>query len=94
LKVEWHPLARTDFIDLIEYIAADNPSAAYRVHDNLREQVQLLTRFPKMGRLGRIPGTRELVLKGLPYIVVYRISENLMTILRVLHGARKWPQSF
>jgi toxin ParE1/3/4 len=92
VRVEWHPLAVSDLAELVTYIAADNPSAAYRVHDDLRNQTDRLVQFPEMGRPGRIPGTRELVVADTPYIAVYRIKGELMTILRVLHGARRWPR--
>ena len=39
----------------------------------------------------RIEGTRELVFAGLPYIVVYRIQDQDLEILRIYHGAQDWP---
>jgi toxin ParE1/3/4 len=51
----------------------------------------LLAEFPRVGRSGRIPGTRELVVLRTPYFLVYRIDEPLVEILRVVHGARQWP---
>lgn len=92
MRVEWHPLAVSDLAELVTYIAADNPSAAYRVHDDLRSQTDRLVRLPEMGRPGRVPGTRELVITDTPYIAAYRITGELITILRVLHGARRWPR--
>ncbi|MDQ7827232.1 MAG: type II toxin-antitoxin system RelE/ParE family toxin [Candidatus Eremiobacteraeota bacterium] len=47
-----------------------------------------------MGRPGRVPGTRELVVPGTKYIVAYRVRHRSLQILRVLHGARKWPEEF
>jgi len=47
-----------------------------------------------MGRPGRVPGTRELVLPNFPYIIPYRVREQRVEILRVFHTARKWPQGF
>jgi len=49
--------------------------------------------MPRMGRIGRIAGTRELVLSGTPYVVIYdlRNMDEQIYILRVLHGARRWP---
>jgi toxin ParE1/3/4 len=41
-----------------------------------------------------VEGTRELVVSGTPYIVVYRVMGKVITVLRVLHGARQWPQQF
>jgi toxin ParE1/3/4 len=92
VKVEWHPFAQADLIELLEYVAADNPDAAYRVHDEVLSQVGILEKYPAAGRSGRVAGTRELVITGLPYIAAYRIDKKRVTILRVLHGARKWPK--
>jgi toxin ParE1/3/4 len=49
---------------------------------------------PRMGRPGRVPGTRELVIGQTPYIVPYRLQRGVIQILRVFHGARRWPQNF
>lgn len=92
MSIEWHQLAQGDLIELIKYIANDNPVAATRIHEEIRRQVGLLETYPEIGRLGRIRGTRELVVSGTPFIVVYRTGEHI-TILRVLHGAQRWPAS-
>lgn len=92
MRVGWHPLALTDLAELVAYIATDNPAAAYRVHDLVREQIKTLRICPEMGRHGRVRGTRELVISGTPYIAAYRIVGEALTILRLLHGARMWPR--
>lgn len=92
MKVEWHPLARTDLVELVTYIATDNPKAAYRMHDEIRRQTGILAAHPEAGRLGRVPGTRELVIAGTPFIAAYRVTSDLVTILCLLHGARRWPR--
>ncbi len=93
MKVEWHPLARTDLAELVTYIAADKPEAAYRLHDEIGKQISILARYPQAGRLGRVPGTRELPITGTPYIAAYRVTRNVVRILRLLHGARRWPRA-
>lgn len=90
MKIVWHPLAQADLIELITYIANDNPPAAERVHDEIRRQIGMLAGYPEMGRIGRVPGTRELILAGTPFVAVYAVDDAI-TILRVLHGARRWP---
>ena len=47
-----------------------------------------------MGRPGRVPGTRELVVPGTRYLVPYRVTGDTLQILRVYHGARNWPEGF
>jgi addiction module RelE/StbE family toxin len=75
---------------IFDYIEADSPRAAVMVDDRIEAQVELLTRTPEMGRPGRIPGTRELVISRTPYIAAYRIDGGTVRILRVLHGAQQW----
>ena len=91
MRVEWHPLARTDLAELVTYIATGSPEAAYRIHDEIRRQIGMLAMHPAMGRIGRVPGTRELVIAGTPFIAAYRVTRDLVMILRLLHGARRWP---
>ncbi|MGO8815838.1 MAG: type II toxin-antitoxin system RelE/ParE family toxin [Terriglobia bacterium] len=93
MKVEWHPSARRDLIELVTYIATDNPQAAYHMHDEIRRQIGILAKHPEVGRLGRVPGTRGLVIGGTPYIAACRVTPDAVTILRVLHGARRWPRA-
>lgn len=92
MRVEWHRLAQSDLVELITFIAEENPTAAVRVHSEIRRQIGMLAHHPEMGRLGRVPGTRELVVTSTPFIAAYRIAEAV-TILRILHGARRWPRS-
>ena len=47
-----------------------------------------------MGRVGRVPDTREFVITDTPYIAAYQIVEDTLVILRVLHGAQRWPEQF
>jgi plasmid stabilization system protein ParE len=56
--------------------------------------VELLEHNPELGRKGRIPSTRELTLKPLPFLLAYRARHHRIEILALLHGARKWPSSF
>jgi toxin ParE1/3/4 len=57
----------------------------------IERQTNLLSNFPNVGRPGRRPGTRELVIGGTPYVAVYRVRKSNVEILRLLHGAQKWP---
>jgi toxin ParE1/3/4 len=57
----------------------------------IESQMDLLIEFPEMGRQGRVLHTRELIISRTPYFVVYRVRDRSLEILRVLHGAQKWP---
>jgi toxin ParE1/3/4 len=76
-----------------EYISQDNPSAADRTVVAILNAVEILKRFPASGRPGRVTGTRELVVSGTPYIVPYRVRDDIVELLLVFHAARKWPSS-
>ena len=92
MKIKWVRLALDDLDAAGEFIARDNPEAASRVLKRIWDAVQLLADHPDAGRAGRVPGTRELVIADTPFIIPYRVVENTVQILRVLHGKRKWPQ--
>nr|WP_281415736.1 type II toxin-antitoxin system RelE/ParE family toxin [Pelotalea chapellei] len=78
--------------DQLDYIALDDPFAAISQDEEIERQTSLLTTQPKMGRVGRVRGTRELVISRTPFIVVYRIEGKRIEILRFIHGAQKWPK--
>jgi toxin ParE1/3/4 len=92
LIIEWLPGANQDFESIVEYIADDNPIAAIEQGDEIENQLSLLITHPKMGHPVRVKGTREIVIVRTPYIAVYRIKGKIIQILRVLHGAQKWPK--
>ncbi len=75
-------------------MARDDPKAAAALILEVDEVTRLLALHPEMGRPGRVPGTRELVLPHYPYIIPYRVKVRCVEILRVLHTSRKWPQGF
>jgi toxin ParE1/3/4 len=58
------------------------------------DRVDTLADHPEIGRPGRIPGTRELVITNTPFVVPYRVRGDLIEVLSVFHGARRWPDSF
>lgn len=89
----WLQRALNDRDAQLDYIAQDNPLAAVAQGDRIEDQVDLLLLHPKMGRPGRMQGTRELVISRTPFIVVYRIKGKRIELLRLLHGAQKWPMA-
>ena len=88
---KWTKLALRDLEAVLEYIAADDAESAQRVAQVLRSASERLDQFPQMGRNGAEIGTRELVVPGLPYILVYRQRGTAIQILRLLHSRQKWP---
>ena len=92
MRLRWTRLAERDLDDIAVYIGQDSPAAAARVVLEIIERTETsLARHIAMGRSGRVLGTRELVIAGLPYIVPYRVRDGVIEILRVLHTSRRWP---
>ena len=91
MRVRWLRKALGNLDAEAEYIARDNPAAAARVVRAIDRAVGRLARYPALGRPGRVPGTRELVVPDTPYIIPYRVRHDRVEILRVFHAARRWP---
>lgn len=75
---------------IFDYIEADNPGAALAMDAMFSECAERLLEHPQMGRIGRVSGTRELVVHP-NYVLVYDIRADALRILRILHAARQWP---
>ncbi len=91
--LRWTHHALQDLRHLHAYIAGDDPAAASRMVSHIEEAALKLKQQPHMGKPGRVTGTRELVLAGSPYIVVYLIAGEEIHIVAVIHTARRWPDS-
>jgi toxin ParE1/3/4 len=83
---------RDDFDNIFEHIARQSPQAAKNTGLEIERQVRRLEEFSMLGRAGRLVGTRELVIANTPYIAVYS-ANGVVVLLRLLHGAQKWPPS-
>ena len=83
--IRWTRPAIQDLVEIREYIAKDSPAAGSRVASAIREEVKALAHHPEVGRKGLLVGTRELVISRLPYLVVYQLEGDAVTILAVVH---------
>lgn len=92
MRIKWLSEAVGDLIGIREHIAQDSPASAEGVATRILSTVDYLRSHPGIGRAGRVPGTREIIIPGLPYIVPYRVRGNNIEILGVLHTSRKWPE--
>ena len=91
--IDWLPEAIRNRFDQLDYIADDNPLAAADQDDEIERQVNMLQDHPKMGRPGRVKGTRELVISSTPFVLVYRLKgTQRVEVLRLLHGSQLWPR--
>jgi plasmid stabilization system protein ParE len=91
VRIEWLREAVCNLDTQLAYIGEHNPAAAIEMGDAIEAFVNRLADFPESSRPGRVPGTRELVVTGKPFIVIYRVEPEAVVILRVLRGAQQWP---
>jgi len=94
VKLRWLRSGSVTLRHHVDFITVKNPTAAVRVRRRIRSSVLRLLDFPESGRVGQVPGTRELIVGDLPYIVLYRISGDMVEILRVFHDSQDYPASF
>jgi len=92
LQVKWLYMALLDLDDVEAYIAQTSSQAAEKVVLKILRTVSLLQDQPGLGRAGRVPGTKELIIPETRYIVPYRVKGELLQILRVYHTSRIWPR--
>ena len=90
-RLEFSARAISNMVNIEGHIAADNPVAARKVVDTIMDSCKRLLVFPMLGREGRNPGTRELVLDRYPYTLVYRLTSTKVKVLAVLHQSRQYP---
>jgi toxin ParE1/3/4 len=92
MRVRWLRTALLNLDEEASFIAADDPAAARLVVVRVLEAVAQLADQPGLGRPGRVPGTRELVVARTRYVVPYRVKRDAVEILRVFHTSRRLPK--
>ncbi len=92
MRIAWTERAGRDLRALRASIAADNPLAAQAVALRILQTVERFAEYPASGRHGRIPNTRESIVPDTPVLIPYRIKDQEVEILGVIHGARRWPE--
>jgi plasmid stabilization system protein ParE len=92
MRIRWTEAATHDLTTICDY-SSDHLSSSLARETALRiyGAIDTLAAFPHSGRFGRKPGTRELVFTGLPFLEIYRVREKEIEIVRILHGAQRWP---
>jgi len=95
MKLVWSPEAIDDLISIQQYIAKDDARTAHKVMLTITTLVEhQLAEFPNSGHKGRVAGTLELVVPGLPFVIPYRVTQTTIDVLRVYHTSRRWPDRF
>lgn len=91
MRLRWTPAAAEDLEYIKDYLTEHHPQFAQSTIIQLYESIRALKTSPRLGRVGREEGTRELVLTRLPYVVAYRIREQAVEVLHIFHGAQNRP---
>lgn len=90
MRVIWTPEAQQDRADIWDVIAVDNPRAAARMDKLFSDATKALIKHPRLGRVGKVAGTHELIPHG-SYRLVYEIEGETVWILALVHTAQQWP---
>lgn len=91
MRVRWTTDPADDLERICDYIAESRPESARRVAPSVVERIGKLT-FPRLGRSGRVRGTREIAFPSAsPFVAIYEVREEEIIVLRILHGAQRWP---
>jgi toxin ParE1/3/4 len=96
VQLQWTEPATQDLDNIEEYISRENsPIVAIDVVLRVIETVAtVLPTHPRVGRIGRVTDTRELVIEGVPFIIIYRqVGSDQLQVIRVLHDAQQWPSA-
>lgn len=94
MKIRWTKDALSCLEDIHSYISKDSLRSAKKVIIEIEGTIHQLKKFPELGRIGRVKGTREMIVAGTSYIVIYRIKHNVVELLLILHSSLPYPQIF
>jgi addiction module RelE/StbE family toxin len=91
MRLRWTLAAADDLQDIANYLFEKTPENAARLIREIYGAPSILKSFPNRGRVGKKPGTRELVMPSLPYVIVYQVRDETVNMVRILHGSQQWP---
>lgn len=91
MQVKWLRKALQNLEQAYAYTAQANPDAAVQLVVKIQAVSEQLASFPMLGKTGRVEGTRELVIANTPYILIYRVKGQAVTILRILPASKRYP---
>ena len=91
MQLRWTEEAANDLERIADYLLTHTPDRAPELIRRVYDAPSTLLTFPNRGRRGKKPGTRELVLGSLPYVVVYAVRGETVFVVRILHAAQQWP---
>jgi toxin ParE1/3/4 len=89
IEIVWSALARSRLREIRAFVARDKPEAAERLATRIVAMVEALRNHPRLGRVGAEPGIREIVIGSTPYIVLYKVEGQRITISTIWHAAQR-----
>ena len=94
MNVIWSAASVKQLQEVIDFIQGESFQGSITTRLRILETVRRVGEMPHSGRIGRVEGTRELVIPSSPYIVVYQLTAQAVEVLGIWHSARQWPESF
>lgn len=94
MNVIWSAASVKQLQEVVDYIQGESSVGTISTRRRILETVRRVGEMPHSGRIGRVEGTREVVIPRSPYIVVYQLTAQAVEVLGIWHGARQWPESF
>ena len=91
MQIRYTRLAVSDLTQAYDYIETDSPQNAREVIGRIEKSIETIASYPLLGKQGRVAETRGFFATGTPYIIIYRIKEDSLQILSILHTSRKYP---
>jgi len=92
MQVKWLRRALRNLEQARNYVFQDNPTAAQELIIKIQNAANQLQKYPFMGKNGRVEGTKELIISNSPYILIYRVKEESVEVLRILHTSKRYPE--
>lgn len=88
-RLIWAPAFGRDLAEINAFLAQHDARAAVRTLTAIRKSVDWLTSYPRIGRA--IDETyRVFLVRGTPYLVVYRVRDDEVELLRIRHARENW----
>ncbi len=91
MRIRWTPAAAADLQNISDYLKEHHPHYRQPTMRKLYDTIRALKQWPGRGRPGHEEGTREILFQPLPYVAVYRVTEQTIEVVRIYHGAQDRP---
>lgn len=87
----WTPAALADLEHILQYTHQFDSTLTVPLGRAIDTACSSLDTFPFLGKPGRTAGTRELFIASYPFVLIYRVRNDIPEILRLKHTRQQWP---